>query len=168
MSEPLVRFDAVPGTSFVRRDVTIHLAPPMARYSLRARQASDVEAYLGATVPDKIGLTIGNIACLGPDEWLYRAATGARVPTNHMSPVAVTDISERSICLIVEGLRAAQVLMSGCPLDIEGFTAGRVTRTIYEGVEILVIQVGEDCFHIEVWRSFAPWLWRALTTASCH
>jgi sarcosine oxidase, subunit gamma len=83
-------------------------------------------------------------------------------------PLAVTDVSERAVCLIVEGARAAEVLMSGCPLDLELFAAGRATRTVYETVEIILIREADDCFHVEVWRSFAPWLWTALTTAATH
>jgi sarcosine oxidase subunit gamma len=82
--------------------------------------------------------------------------------------LAVTDISERAICLIVEGPHAAQTLMSGCPLDLDSFAVGRATRTIYETVEITLIREAEDRFHVEVWRSFAPWLWTALTTAAGH
>jgi sarcosine oxidase gamma subunit len=26
----------------------------------------------------------------------------------------------------------------------------------------------EDRFHVEVWRSFAAWLWMAMTTAARH
>ena len=167
MSESLVRTDPVPGTPFARRGVTIALGPPMVRLSLRARNASEVEALLGAVVPDKIGCAIGSIACLGPDEWLYRAPIGSRVQADHISQVAVSDVSERAICLIVDGPRAARILMSGCPVDMDGFAVGRATRTVYESVEIIVLRISDTCFHVEVWRSFAPWLWTALTTAAC-
>ena len=82
--------------------------------------------------------------------------------------MAITDISERSICLVIEGPRAREVLMSGCPLDLNNFAVGRATRTIYETVEIIIIRESEDRFQIEVWRSFAAWLWTALTTVSSH
>jgi sarcosine oxidase subunit gamma len=106
--------------------------------------------------------------CLGPDEWYLRSAIGTAIPPGEGLPLAVIDISERSICLIVEGPRASEILMAGCPLDLDQFAVGRATRTIYETVEIIVMRDAEDRFHVEVWRSFAAWLWTAMTTAARH
>jgi sarcosine oxidase, subunit gamma len=168
MSDVLTRYEPVPATPFVAKGATISLAAPMKRHSLRARSAQALETLLNVKVPKKIGATEGGIACLGPDEWLFRGEAGAAMPTGAGLPVAITDISERSICLVVEGPRAAEVLMSGCPLDLDNFAVGRATRTIYETVEIIIIRGAEDRFEIEVWRSFAGWLWTALTTAASH
>jgi sarcosine oxidase, subunit gamma len=168
MSDVLTRHEPVPATPFVAEGVTISLAAPMQRHSLRARSAQALETSLNVKVPKKIGATEGGIACLGPDEWLFRGEACATMPTGAGLPVAITDISERSICMVVEGPRAAEVLMSGCPLDLDNFAVGRATRTIYETVEIIIIRGAEDRFEIEVWRSFAGWLWVALTTAASH
>jgi sarcosine oxidase, subunit gamma len=168
MSDPLIRAEPVPAMPFASAGVTIGLAPPMARYSLRARQAQVLETLLGVKVPKKMGATEGGIACLGPDEWLMRAPTGTTVPMGAGLTVVVTDVSERSICLIVEGAKAAQIIMSGCPQDLDTFPVGKASRTIYETVEIILIREAEERFHIEVWRSFASWLWTALTEAASH
>lgn len=143
------------------------MAGPMTRHSLRARDIAAVEALLAVPVPAKIGSFESNVACLGPDEWLWRSPTGQRPAGVGGTPVAIVDISERSICLIVEGPRALTVLKSGCPLDLDRFGVGRATRTLYETVEIILFRVAEERFEIEVWRSFAPWLWQALATAAC-
>jgi sarcosine oxidase, subunit gamma len=58
--------------------------------------------------------------------------------------------------------------MSGCPQDLDLFAVGKASRTIYETVEIILIREAKDRFHVEVWRSFAPWLWTALTEAATH
>jgi sarcosine oxidase subunit gamma len=58
--------------------------------------------------------------------------------------------------------------MSGCPLDLSQFAVGRVARTMYETVEIILIRDAEDRFHVEVWRSFSAWLWMAMTMAARH
>ncbi len=166
MADQLSRHEPVPATPFVADGVTISLAPPMARYSLRARQAQVLETLLGVKVPGNIGQTEGGIACLGPDEWLLRAPAGTTIPMGTGLPLAITDISERAICIVIEGKRAAEILISGCPLDLERFDAERATRTVYEGVEVIIIRESEARFHVEVWRSFAPWLWKALTTAA--
>lgn len=168
MFDALIRNEPVPSTPFVAEGVTISLAAPMARYSLRARTAQALETLLSVKVPQKIGATEGRIACLGPDEWLLRAEAGATIPTGDGLPVAITDVSDRSICLEVEGPRAAELLMTGCPLDLDNFVVGRATRTIYETVEIIIIRDHEDRFHVEVWRSFGAWLWAAFTTAASH
>jgi sarcosine oxidase, subunit gamma len=58
--------------------------------------------------------------------------------------------------------------MSGCPQDLDRFAVGKASRTIFETVEIILIREDEHQFHIEVWRSFASWLWTALTEAASH
>lgn len=168
MSDTLARSEPVPTVPFVSDGATISLALPMSRYSLRARQGQALETLLGVKVPKKIGDTAGGIACLGPDEWLMRAPAGTDIRSGQGLPIAITDIGERSVCLIVEGPNAAWLLSTGCPLDLDHFAVGRATRTIYESVEIILIRQSDDCFHVEVWRSFAPWLWTALTTAASH
>ena len=168
MSDALNRNDPVSATPLIAAGVTISLAPPMARFSLRARSAEALEALLGVNVPKMIGATEAGIACMGPDEWLLRTGAGTTIPVGAGLAVAVTNISERSVCLIIEGPRAAEVLMTGCPLDLGKFAVGRATRTIYETVEIIAIRETGDRFHIEIWCSFASWLWAALTTAASH
>ncbi len=168
MSDALTRTEPVPATPFVASGVTISLAAPMKRYSLRARTAQALETLLTVKVPKKIGATEGGISCLGPDEWLLRIEADIFMPTGAGLPVAITDISDRSICLVIEGPRAAELLMSGCPLDLDRFAISRATRTIYETVEIILIREGEERFHVEIWRSFSAWLWTAMTTAASH
>lgn len=168
MSDTLSRTEPVPQTPVAGNGVTISLAAPMMRYSLRARQPQALETLLGVKVPKKIGATEDGIACLGPDEWLLRAPTGTKMVSGAGLPVSLVDISERAVCLVVEGPRCVEVLNAGCPLDLDKFAVGRATRTIFETVEIVLLRLDEDRFHVEVWRSFAPWLWAALATAAHH
>lgn len=165
MSETLVRNEP-DCARFSGEGVTIGLAGPMVRYSLRSRDPTMLESLLGATLPRKIGTIEGHVACLGPDEWLLRAPTGTRIALGEGLPVAVTEISERAVCLAVQGPRAAQTLMAGCPLDLDRLAVGRATRTLFETVEIIVLHTQPDVFEVEVWRSFAPWLGLALERAA--
>ena len=165
MSDGLMRSE--PDCSpFLAEGVSISLAEPMARHSLRSRDAQVLEDLLGLAVPRKIGESVGNIACLGPDEWLLCAPAGTVLPGGSGMPVSITDVSERAVRLLVKGPRAAEVLMAGCPLDLDRFAVGRATRTVFETVEIVVWRSRDDTFAIEVWRSFAPWLWLALESAA--
>ncbi len=168
MFDPLIRTEPVPTAPFVASGVTISYAPAMARYSLRARQAQALETLLKLKAPHTIGTTKGCITCLGPDEWLMRGPVDTVIPSGEGLAIAVTDVSDRAVCFTVKGPRAAEVLMSGCPLDLDLFATGRASRTLYETVEIILIREGEDCFHVEVWRSFSPWLWKAITVAASH
>ncbi len=164
MSDTLARTDPIPMTNVEAAGVSLRLAPPMTRYSLRARDVTAIETLLGSPVPAQIGRFVGDVACLGPDEWLWRSATGKLVPPVD-TPVAIVDVSERSVGLILEGQNAAKVLKSGCPLDLDRFAVGRATRTIFETVEIILWRESDERWQVDVWRSFAPWLWQALSAA---
>ena len=80
MSDALRRAEPVFPEPFAGEGVTIALAPPMARFSLRARDRATLEVLLGRKLPEKIGSTDGEIACLGPDEWLLRTTPGTALP----------------------------------------------------------------------------------------
>jgi len=168
MAEAAVRTVPIPTESAVFGGVTIALAPPVARWSIRGRDASAVGAAIGVTLPARIGGCEGGTACLGPDEWLLRLPAGSTIPTGEGLPLAVTDISERAIGIVLEGPDALAVLTSGCPRNLALVPVGGARRTVYEGVEIVLFREAEARFVVEVWRSFAPWLWIALTTAAAH
>jgi len=144
------------------RDVILSLAPPASRWSLRARDAAGLAKVCALKLPSKIGATAGGVAMLGPDEWYAVLPDGQTVPAGDNAAVSVVDISSRSVGIRVEGEGAAELLVTGCPLDLTHFAVGRATRTIYETVEIILMRTGDTSFHIEVWRSFAPWLWGSL------
>ena len=130
MSDVLTRSEPLPAEAFSGNQVVIRAAPAMARFSLRARTAAEVSAVLGFEAPAKIGATAHGVACLGPDEWMYRGAPDAPPPVAAGQMVAITEISHRNTAIVVEGPRAAEVLSAGCPLDLSKFDIGRATRTV--------------------------------------
>ncbi len=168
MSEVLTRIDPMPAEPFAGRGVSVRQAPPMARFSLRARQAADLEKLLGLSVPQKIGTMQSGVMCLGPDEWLMLAPHGTKIADGAGLSLAVTEVSDRNVAILLEGPRAASVLAAGCALDFDKFDVGRATRTIFETVEIIIVREAADRFHVEVWRSFAPWLWTAFVTVAAE
>ena len=114
------------------------------------------------------------IARLGPDEWLI----GAPEPDADILAAAVTaelagrahalvDVSHRNVGIDVRGVAAAIALNAGCPLDLgdAAFPAGSATRTLLGKAEIVLWRTDTDSFHIEVARSFAPYVWGCLEGA---
>jgi sarcosine oxidase, subunit gamma len=168
MAEALVRRDPVMVATAEYAGVKLGLAPTARRWSLRARDPSVLENCLNLPLPRKIGETLGEIACLGPDEWLWRSASAQPLDMGGGQPLSIVDVSERSVGFTLEGEAARCVLNSGCPLDLEKFGIGRTTRTIYEGVEIILHREAQDRWTVDVWRSFAEWLWLSFNTAAAN
>jgi sarcosine oxidase subunit gamma len=145
--------------------VRLSLADGKVRYSMRARDPAVLEGVLGHALPRKVGDTSDGIACLGPDEWYVVLPDNFDLARGEGLPVSVVDVSSRALGLVLEGPGALAVLSSGCPLDLAKMGVGRATRTVFETVEIVVWREGEDRWHVEVWRSFATWLWHAFLAA---
>ena len=145
--------------------VRLSLAADLVRYSMRARDPAVLEGVLGREVPKRIGDTDAGIACLGPDEWYVILPDNFDLPRGEGLPVSVVDVSSRALGLVLEGPGALAVLSSGCPLDLARMGVGRATRTVFETVEIVVWRESETRWHVEVWRSFATWLWHAFVAA---
>ena len=81
---------------------------------------------------------------------------------------SLVDVSHRQIGLIASGPAAARVLNAGCPLDLglKAFPVGMATRTLFDKAEIVLWRRAAATFHLEVWRSFAPWLAASLFEAA--
>lgn len=168
MVDAATRAAPVPAEAAEFPGVSITLGAPLARWSLRARDAKALAKAVGHMVPAKIGTIEAGMACLGPDEWLLRLPEGSTIPMGEDLPLSVVEISERAITLVLEGPRAIDVLQSGAPRDLSKVAVGEARRTIYETVEMVLIREGEDRWAVDVWRSFAPYLREALVTAASH
>ncbi len=142
--------------------VCIAPAAPLTRWSLRARDAGALSAAIGRALPDRIGVVIDGIARLGPDEWYALLPEGTVLPGGAGLPVSVVEVTARAVGFTVEGAGAVAALARGCPLDLAGFAPGRATRTVFETVEVQIWATAPETYHVEVWRSFAPWLWHSL------
>lgn len=145
--------------------VRLSRAEGKVRYSLRARDPAVLEGVISHALPRKIGDTAGGIACLGPDEWYLILPDNFDLARGEGLPVSVVDVSSRALGLVLEGPGALAVLSSGCPLDLAKLGVGHATRTVFETVEIIIWREAEDRWHVEVWRSFATWLWNAFIAA---
>jgi sarcosine oxidase subunit gamma len=154
--------DPWPTAPAAHHGVTIAALPPRARYSLRTRAPSGLPGIL-ASAPFAGGDALG----LGPDEWLLILPEGTPPPAIE-GLHALTEVSDRNVALTVEGPKAEALVQCGVALDLAlvAFPVGKVTRTLHEGVEIVLWRTGETAFHIEVWRSFGGHLFRSLDLAA--
>ena len=156
-------------------------APPAARFILRGPEAVRVACGMafGAEPPSRLGAASevsGRAALwLGPDEWLLIADGADASDIGAMlesvlegTAHSLVDVSHRQIGLVASGPAAARVLNAGCPLDLSlnAFPAGFATRTLFDKIEIVLWRRAETTFHVELWRSFAPWLAASLAEAA--
>jgi sarcosine oxidase, subunit gamma len=160
---------------------TLSQAAPAVRFILRGSEAVRVSCGMafGAELPSQLGSAgegSGRAALwLGPDEWLLVAdgADAADIGATLESVLdgtahSLVDVSHRQIGLIASGPAAARVLNAGCPLDLDVkvFPVGFATRTLFDKVEIVLWRRAETTFHVEIWRSFAPYLAGSLAEAA--
>lgn len=153
--------------------VRLETLPDFTRLNFRGAEgaAQAMETVFGPALPReacRASLGADRAALwLGPDEWLLLTlpAVGASLidaAEGQLAtlPHSLVDISNRQIALGLSGRHAATVLAGGNPLDFDlaAFPVGMCTRTILGKAEIVLWRTEPDRFHIEVWRSFAPYL----------
>ena len=173
---PLEGLDLPSGPRFALAE-----APAAARFILRGAEAVRVACGMvfGAEPPSQLGPAGEGekraALWLGPDEWLLigdsaDAAAIAEVLESVLEGTAhsLVDVSHRQIGLIASGPAAARVLNAGCPLDLalKAFPVGFATRTLFDKAEIVLWRRAQATFHVEVWRSFAPFLAASLAEAA--
>jgi sarcosine oxidase subunit gamma len=150
-----------------------------ARFSLRlpassiqpAAEALEMELALPI---NRASVTNGRTALrLGPDEWLLLVPEGDAVSVAAALEARLTDglysladISHRQTGILLEDAAVTDILNGGCPLDFDlaAFPVGMATRTIFFKAEIVLWRQSEARFRLEVWRSFAPYVWDLLAT----
>jgi sarcosine oxidase subunit gamma len=158
----------------------VRALPFATRLSFRgqAEALAPVAQVFGVTPPVK---PMGSAASceraalwLGPDEWLLLAEENAAGLMGDLETAlgdvfhSLVDISHRQAGIAVEGPGAARLLAAGCPLDLDlrAFPVGMSTRTLLTKAEIVLWRRAENLFHMEVWRSFAPYVARILDEAA--
>jgi sarcosine oxidase subunit gamma len=153
-------------------DRRVRRLAPMGRFSLRLRPADVgvVGAALGLdlTLPINTATSAGarHALRLGPDEWLVLdAADEGAVPVvlDRIVPrlvYALVDIGHRQVGVALESANAAAMLNALCPLDLSlsAFPIGMATRTVFGKADIVLWRTGAEAFHVEIWRSFAPYV----------
>ncbi len=145
--------------------------PHTKRYIFRGGEKACLKANLA------FGLELPRVAChatvsgeraalwLGPDEWLLLGNGFNMQPIE--IPHSLVDVSHRQVGIELKGDHAADILNIGCPLDLDVniFTVGMCTRTVFGKAEIILWRRDVHRFHIEVWRSFSNYVSGLLAVA---
>jgi len=147
--------------------------PPSARFILQGdRPARDAAARaFGLALPEEAcrAHADGERAALwlGPDEHLLLAPAGDAGRLQSAMDAALqglahslVDVSQRQAALSVSGTRAHDLIVSGCPLDLDPafFPVGMCTRTLFAKAEVVLWRRGAEEYHLEVARSFAGYV----------
>ena len=135
------------------------------------------EAFTGG-VENAIGLDLpvepGKVAArddvrvlwLGPDEWLVVGRDVGKALEKALAGqhVAVTDVSANRTCLELSGPLAADLLASGCPLDLAAVLPGPGTcaQTLFGRAQIILERPEKAVYRLYPRGSFAVYLARFL------
>lgn len=107
---------------------------------------------------------------LGPDETLFIDDSGADLIAalkGHIHHVhSLVDVSHRQNSLHLKHAKAALLLQTGCPLDIDKMAVGSCTRSQFDKSEIILWRVSTNHFRLEIWRSFSDYVSQLLTLAA--
>jgi len=173
--QPTTRFGAA-------AEVMIRPLAGDARFSLRldAATAKAVGIAAGFNLDIPFNSWSGSrdrfVARLGPNEWLLVGPdSDAEVIAGQVQDAlaeqfhVLVDIGHRNVAIEVSGRKAAEVLNSGCPLDLadSAFPAGTATRTLMGKAEILLMRLDDTpSYRVECWRSFASYVHEFLLDAA--
>jgi sarcosine oxidase subunit gamma len=162
--------------------ISVRPLPAAARYSLRldpgAAQTVGTIAGFSLDVPiNRCAASDGRVAArLGPNEWLLLAfepdeeAIAAKFDAalaGHF--YSLVDIGHQNLAVEVSCRHAADVLNSGCPLDLapKSFPAGSATRTLLGKAEIILMRLDDGpVYRVECGRSYARYVHEFLLEAA--
>lgn len=146
---------------------------PAARYILRGSPDALAAAAQALGVPASSQVCRAQSAggravlWLGPDERLLLGSDREEESMGDAleralagTPHSLVDVSHRQSALEVVGPHAAVALNVGCPLDLHlsAFAIGMCTRTMLNKAEIVLWRTAEERFHLEVARSYVPYV----------
>jgi sarcosine oxidase, subunit gamma len=162
--------------------ISVRPLPAAARFSLRldpaAAQALGTIAGFALDVPINRCAASGGLvpARLGPNEWLLLApeaddkAIAAKIDAALAGRFyALVDVGQGAAAFEVLGRHAADVLNSGCPLDLapKSFPAGSATRTLLGKAEIILMRLDDaPVYRVECGRSYARYVHEFLREAA--
>lgn len=161
-------------------DVQCRIVGPLARFVLRGdalgvRRVSDLLETSVPAVMRAVSAGERTILWQGPDEFLILAPDADRTAMHAQiaavlkdHPHSLVDVSQRNVALGLEGAAIEPLLATGIMLDLceAEFPVGMVTRTLFGKADVTLWRQATDRFHLEVWRSFAPYVLGLLQAGS--
>jgi sarcosine oxidase, subunit gamma len=148
--------------------------PPAARFifqgdaAVRAAAAAIWKVPFSETACRAMSVGTRATLWLGPQEYLLWESP--RPPQNEIltelteallgQPCSLVDVSQRQVAWEIFGPSAETILAGACPLDLDAahFPIGTCTRTLLAKADIILWRRRADAFHLETWRSFAPYV----------
>ncbi len=109
----------------------------------------------------------------GPGQWLVVFHLGrpdadvqALADSIEDSNVTVTNLAQARTVIRISGPQAVEVLLKGCPLDLESFDSDDCAASLLGHLNVQLHCVEKNCFDVYVFRSFGLALWEWLNDAS--
>lgn len=151
------------------RETSLEIRRGVARYALRfsPEHRTEAGACLGIVPGEEIGSVVSGAGCvvlkLGPDEWMLVEQTAddaapiaetARRLDAVVWPHSVVDVGSRDAGIALGGASAALVLACGCPHDLGAMKPMSCARTIFDGVQVVIVKFSDQLFWLEAGQSF--------------
>jgi sarcosine oxidase subunit gamma len=115
----------------------------------------------------------GTLLWNGPGQWLAvsRSTSPGRFVTDlrgalQSSGATVTDLSHARSVIRIAGPKAREVLLKGCPLDLESFEVNDCASSLLGHFNVQIHRLGDQVFDVYVFRSFGLALWEWLVDAA--
>jgi heterotetrameric sarcosine oxidase gamma subunit len=115
----------------------------------------------------------GTLLWTGPGQWLaVSSSTPAGVFVTNLrgalesSGATVTDLSHARSVIRIAGPKARDVMLKGCPLDLESFAGDDCACSLLGHFNVQIHCLGAQSFDLYVFRSFGLALWEWLVDAA--
>ena len=136
---------------------------------------ASAQATLGLELPLQPNTLASTADCsalwLGPDEWLLVSRRHDHISERlAIADGWLTDVSHGRSAWRISGPHTLDVLAKGISVDlhIRAFAPGSCVQTGYAHVGVIVHRLDATTFDVYCARSYAQYLWHALTHAACE
>ncbi len=151
--------------------VRIDILPGCTRHVVQIAQQdlAAAEKKFDPPLPRRVGAMSVDadrlVLCLGPEEFLFLAPLGDKAnlaaqlgSSSRKIPLSHVDIGHRQTALEISGRRSEALLSAGCPLDLHAMPVPGCTRSVFEGVQLVVMKLAPNRYRLEVANSYAPFV----------
>ncbi len=180
MADTAQKHSPLAGVSAPERAITLSEKPFVGKLNIRgnaddAAFADAAKKVLGTALPTTPNTVVQakgiTVFWLGPDEWLVHTAEDAQSALHDKLRTAfaelhcaITDVSDYFVVIEMRATTpgaARDVLARGCSLDLHPrvFGPGQCAQSHFAHANILLHQVSDDAYDIQVRMTYAVYLW---------